>query len=151
MTQFAFRTGHVRLSVNVQTGQQWEQAVPLDWSRSTSPWMSGCFTKIIAFGRMAGGWDGGTSPPATGDAIFVAGRVLVAVAQVEDLPEPHLAPVPGGGVQFEWSLGDRGLELEVLPNGDLLCLQIDGDSVREIQVRLNKWEAAVENARWLLS
>jgi len=42
---------------------------------------------------------------------------------------PHIAPVPGGGIQLEWDRDNRSLELEIHPNGHLEFLVCEGDEM----------------------
>jgi hypothetical protein len=48
-------------------------------------------------------------------------------------PYPQILPVSGGGVQVEFQLGGRELELEFLANGALAILTVDTDG--------SMWEA----------
>jgi len=34
-------------------------------------------------------------------------------------PRPRVTPVSGGGIQFDWSFGQRELEIEFLPDGKI--------------------------------
>jgi hypothetical protein len=67
----------------------------------------------------------------------VTDRALFALIELlhrlthRDLPPPHLSPVPGGGLQLEWELPPRGLELEVLPDGSVAFLTVENDVVQE--------------------
>jgi hypothetical protein len=53
----------------------------------------------------------------TDKAIVVANRIAAALDAA-----PHVAPVPGGGVQFEW----KDMEIEIRANGDVSII-VDGD------------------------
>jgi hypothetical protein len=67
-------------------------------------------------------------------AIDVSLRLVRKIAELDlgDLPVPHVAPVPGGGIQLEWRVGDRELELEILPDGAIEFLRAErGEPVDE--------------------
>ena len=62
------------------------------------------------------GWDGRGSPPPSANLMT---QVLLSLqfAEIETLPAPNVVPVPGGGVQLEWCLAERELEVEFKPDG----------------------------------
>src|SRR5712664_3581065 len=98
----------------LNTAQWQKEIVPVG---ETAPWMREALRRVNAFAELQAGWDGGRSP-AIGAAVLVfARKLVVTAAQVEDAPAPHLAPVAGGGVQLEWHLEHKELEIEVLPSG----------------------------------
>ena len=68
-------------------------------------------------------WDGYGSQQIEQRAIDTA--VSVVLKLPKDLSAPHVAPVPGGGIQLEWQ---SGTEVEILPNGSmelLVSLKLD--------------------------
>ena len=80
------------------------------------------------------GWDRAESPPPSDMPVGRAIDVIRSAASLgfDDIPAPHVFPVPGGGVQLEWLQGDRRLEVEVLPDGSTQFVSIrDGDPVKE--------------------
>lgn len=51
-----------------------------------------------------------------------------------DTPEPSIVPTARGNIQFEWHLNQIDLELEILPNSDVVCFFEDlksGESVEK--------------------
>ncbi len=65
------------------------------------------------------------------EALFAMGAVLKELwrdLQEFGLDPPHFVPVPGGGVQLEWELPRRELELEIRPSGDVDFLIVDDDA-----------------------
>lgn len=73
-------------------------------------------------------WDGYGSAPIQQEAVATAIEILKAT-DVVGPPTPRIGPVTGGGLQFEWSVGGRELELEVLPDGSLEWVKTDDDGV----------------------
>ncbi len=64
-------------------------------------------------------------------ALFTMGGVLKELwrdLQQLGLDAPRFVPVPGGGVQLEWTLPRRELELEIRPSGDVDFLIVDADA-----------------------
>jgi len=49
----------------------------------------------------------------------------------EDLPIPFVAPVSGGGIQLDWSVAGRELELHIMPDGSIQFLRAFGGEVLE--------------------
>ncbi len=98
--------------------------------------------------RLPVGWDTNDSPPVTSEARKSAIALLDCMGG-SSLYEPTVVPVPGGGIQFEFEVGDRELELEVLPSGGLVYLQVlddepgdAGDISPNEVTRLLRWVAA---------
>src|SRR5581483_7638676 len=69
-------------------------------------------------------WDGYGSLPIQARAKETALKLIELLDQL-DMPIPHFAPVSGGGLQMEWQKGKRELELEILPQGEVLFLTAD--------------------------
>jgi len=70
-------------------------------------------------------WDGYGSPPINREALETAAALAERLG-LEKWPRTSIGPVPGGGIQFEWQVGERGLELEVLPDGGIAYLIVYG-------------------------
>lgn len=66
------------------------------------------------------------------DAFFL---IFVVIQPTENLPTPHISPVPGGGIQFEWQKGYRELELEILPNRSIEFLVVTEGDMTEGHLR----------------
>lgn len=75
-------------------------------------------------------WDTYGSPPPTDDALRVACFLLDTFdAELMFAPTPHLAPLAGGGVQIEWRMGAKYLELGISPEGDVSYFAEDDEYV----------------------
>lgn len=47
------------------------------------------------------------------------------------IPSMRIDPVSGGGVQLEWGIGARSLEIEILPDGSVEYLVVEGKDMLE--------------------
>lgn len=76
--------------------------------------------RLRTISALPAGWDGHDSPPLQAAARAVAAQIASRID--DDLPAPHITPVRGGGVQFEWDHLGAHLEIEVCPDGKILYL-----------------------------
>lgn len=107
--------------------------------------------RITALGKLSAGWDSyGSQPP---NHVAIAGsRQLFEESQQRGLPLPQIVPVAGGGIQLEWNLPRKALELEVLPTGAVECLMVDELTGTETEERAPFYTSQdlVEKMLWLL-
>ena len=64
-----------------------------------------------------------------------------ALNYTDDLPKPHLYPMPDGGIQAEWSIGSYELSLEIDLTSHIAewySLNLQTDSDHEIRIDLNR-------------
>lgn len=94
----------------------------------------------LELATLEAGWDAEGSPPPTREAVRVAINIITVIAELDihDLPGPRIVPVPGGGVQLEWQLGDRYLEIEVAPDGSAGYLAVS-DTGEEDEQEFPVW------------
>lgn len=85
-------------------------------------WGSELLRKIDSLSKLAPGWDGRHSPPPTPEALEQTRAVILEAAADPSFPRPHVGPVPGGGLQVEWTSDGFEVEVEVLPDGALMYL-----------------------------
>lgn len=105
---------------------QWSQIVPV-----RSAWQIRALLGVLTLANLPRDWDSYGSPPPLPQAI-TAGISLLDMIDVDDLTVPHVLPAAGGGIQFEWNVNARELELEILPNGAVEYLRWeDGRCVDE--------------------
>ena len=104
----------------VQTvNDRWVESIPV----SLAPlW----YRELAEIAALEENWDGYGSPRVNPAALEMASRVL-AEAQQLSMPAPIIAPVSGGGINIEWSVSGRELEVEVLPGGQVEYLMSEGD------------------------
>jgi hypothetical protein len=77
-------------------------------------WLPFVRKQLEAIAALPEGWDsyGGASPDPR--LVWAAQSLIECLAQAPGLPQPHVNPTPSGGVQFEWEVGDRYFEVEVV-------------------------------------
>ncbi len=95
------------------------------------------YRELVGIAALKENWDGYGSPRVNPTALEVA-RQLLSEAQQYGLSSPHIAPVTGGGVNIEWVVDERELEVEVLPTGAVEYLMSVGDDSWEGQLDLNR-------------
>lgn len=113
--------------------------------------------RVLEFTRLRKNWDtyGGVPPsPATRSRSMDLLTEWAAFARKSggELPPPFAAPCGSGSIQFEWSLGNRDVEIEITGNNSvkwLVASKADADSVGEFQDILG--EQAKQIVRWLIS
>ncbi len=100
------------------------QQTNLDFSDSDLNWLSSALHRIRQISELPENWDSYGSTKVTSKALEASKTVLYQLHE-EVLPDPFICPVPGGGIQFEWEVGTRELELEFMPNGSIEFLTVD--------------------------
>lgn len=75
-------------------------------------------------------WDGEGGEPISQRILSIAGELLLPLARIQP-PVPRIAPVLGGGIQFEWEVAGRELEIEILPDGSVQYLIAEGEVTHE--------------------
>ena len=95
-------------------------------------------------------WDSYGSRPID-DRAIACSLVLLIQAESEKAHPPHVCPVPGGGVQLEWQLGRRALELEALPDGSARFLRVDGETMHEGPLDPNEQTQVRSHVQWLFA
>jgi hypothetical protein len=111
---------------NAYITSPWAQITPLIELGARA---AGAVQMLREFARMPQNWDGYDSPPLTTGASHTAMELLAAIG--DGLAGVRIAPVSGGGVQFEWHIGARELELEILPEGSVQFLIVEGGQMQE--------------------
>ena len=77
--------------------------------------------KIRRLTDLPDGWDSYGSRTIQPEAVAGAATLLLSASHSR-MPAPFVAPVSGGGLQFEWNLEGCDLEVEALPDGGLRYL-----------------------------
>lgn len=106
---------------------RWGQFIPLT---DLSPSMGLAIERLRELSSLPENWDGYGSPPLTQFAKLSTMGLLAAMRSYA-IPSMRLDPVSGGGLQFEWEIGPRGLEVEVLPDGSVGYLIVEGANMQE--------------------
>jgi hypothetical protein len=87
------------------------------------PWQITTIEAIAGLARLPEDWDSYGSQKIRKIALATAFRIVLEI-DVEDLAAPYVYPVPGGGIQLEWCILDRELEIEVIPDGSIQFLAV---------------------------
>lgn len=94
-------------------------------------------------------WDSYGSRQIQTSAIRQALEIL-QMANLQHIPMPFVVPVPGGGVQLEWRLEGRELELEVQPDRTIAYLRVDENDIdEEGVVPKDQPSAILEHIQWM--
>lgn len=92
-----------------------------DWNE----WQINAAKKILSFQSLRQpNWDSYGSKAMTNSVIDTAIDFLNNI-WVENVPDPYVIPVSGGAIQFEWTKGDRELEVEIRPDGSIMYLAVE--------------------------
>jgi hypothetical protein len=80
------------------------------------------FTSLLALDP---GWDGHRAKPVSRRALDAATAVMFSVLGLSNHHLlPQIFPLPGGGVQLEWHVGDNDVEIEVSEIGEVGVLAV---------------------------
>lgn len=83
--------------------------------------------RLQALSELKAGWDGANGRAVHSASLVHASRIAQQALRA-GLAGPELFPVPDGGVQFEWSVGPVGLELEIEPCSRAMVFACDRPS-----------------------
>ncbi len=115
------------------TSPQWSRVVLV---AKYSRWQIQAITKILGLLSLPNDWDSYGSPPPTEIAATSAIQ-LVTDINLDYFLSPRVVPVPGGGVQLEWSFGPREVEIEIDDDGSVEYLKTEkGNPIEEKQISL---------------
>ena len=99
---------------------------------------SGSLTKLLAMLELAANWDSyGSAPPSK---ITVAHSIQLLAnlfkhfqSMNENLPEPFVAPVPDGRIQFEWESNKNEIEVCIDDDGNMEYLFFPGNATDYVE------------------
>ncbi|HLY59996.1 MAG TPA: hypothetical protein VKV95_04450 [Terriglobia bacterium] len=109
------------------TNTQFSRIVPLFMA---TPEFAESLRTISTLAKLPANWDSYGSPAVQTPAVQRAVEVLAA-CQALCPTAPRIVPVAGGGLQIEWDVKSRELEIEVLPNGSIEVLMVEGEMMIE--------------------
>lgn len=103
---------------------QWSEVIDWPWGARQIPLVQ----RLLTLENLPKDWDSYGSQPPSKAAIAMGFTLLKGLDDggLENLPMPRINPVSGGGILLEWESGQRELELEVLSDGDVRYLKIEG-------------------------
>jgi hypothetical protein len=87
-------------------------------------WQKDALIALFHVAQLPKDWDSYESSSPHPQVIENAER-LIRTIKFDDLPVPQITPVSGGGIQIEWGIFSRELELEILPDGSVDYLEVD--------------------------
>lgn len=97
------------------------------------------------------GWDGYDAPRIEQWAILDAKAFIRSIAAFLQV-DPHVMPTNCGGLQLEWVVGDRELEVEFEAPSIIHYLKtntVNGEDEEEIINSNKQWETAVNLVKWV--
>ncbi len=89
-------------------------------------------TVFQSWGSVPKDWNTYGSPPIAQRAIQAAHRLL-ETGRIQGAPVPQIVPTSDGGIQFEWHLPGRRLEIEIDEEGTMEYFYVDATG--EIDLR----------------
>jgi len=107
------------------TPSQWIQIIPFFDAAEHAfdrAWLLSAADMVAKLNALTDNWDEEGSPRIRPEIVTKAVEVLCKLSSAIE-PMSHACPVPGGGLQLEWQLPDRYLEIEVFPDGSVEYLR----------------------------
>jgi hypothetical protein len=129
---------------------QWTPVITLAEPTTKTAWLKEVGRKLRVIQSAGADWDNEDGEPIKPAIISIASELLVPLANL-NMPVPRIAPVLGGGIQFEWSLGERELEIEIMPDGSVeYLIARENGTVQEGELPGLPIAEVLAHARWLL-
>lgn len=126
---------------------QWSSVVSVG---DLSQWQVDAIRKLLQLLSLPRDWDSYGSPPPSEVAVMSALHLILHI-DLEYFLSPHVVPVGGGGVQLEWSLGSREIEVEIDDEGSAGYLKSQhGKPIEEDQISLADLPRIRALLTWLL-
>ena len=130
------------------TSPQWSGVVSVG---ELSQWQVEAIRKLLQLLALPRDWDSYGSPPPSEFAITAAVRLILCI-DLEYFLLPRVVPVAGGGVQLEWSLGFREIEIEIDDDGSAGYLKSQhGKPIEEEQISLADLPRIRALLTWLIA
>lgn len=102
-----------------------------DDRRAQSSWLPEVLEQLNAIASLPDGWDSHGAPAPDVRKVEAAGGLIVCLAEASDLPKPYVNPTRNGGVQFEWEVGSRYFELDVV--GERAATFLYSDDAEQVE------------------
>ena len=93
-----------------------------------SDWLESGLARLAAIAEFPAGWDSHGAVSPRRDLVAAAQRIATALCAKHALPRPWINATPSGGVQFEWEMGPRSFELEIMEPDRAEFLYADHDA-----------------------
>jgi Arc/MetJ-type ribon-helix-helix transcriptional regulator len=91
-------------------------------------WFEDALAQFRAIVGLQPGWDSNNAASPDPKLVQVAAALLYRLAKSRRVSKPHINPTRQGGIQFEWEVGSRSLEVEVVSENCAAYLFQDGDA-----------------------
>ncbi|MGB7137138.1 MAG: hypothetical protein WBD46_17765 [Acidobacteriaceae bacterium] len=95
---------------------------------SDAPWLYSALTQLREI-EQNGAIIPGVGDLRIGTATATKARLLLAMIDALTLPTPNVAPVSGGGMSIEWTLGPKEVKYAFYPDGETIFYQVVNDEV----------------------
>jgi len=133
-----------------RTGQG-EAKLPTELAVSTeglAPWIRRAVPRLLRLTNLEHNWDSyGGIPPSI--ELVLAVIQLLNHAEIVTFPQPEFVPVSDGGIQLEWYMGDRELEIEFRKDGSVEFLTTDNQKNREREGSLRDLDGLRSLLMWV--
>ena len=130
------------------TSSQWSGVIYLS---DLSRWQIEAIRTLIQLLALPRNWDSYGSPPPLEVAVAAGVRLILAI-DIEYLVSPRIVPVSGGGVQLEWCLDSREVEIEIDNEGSAEYLKsVDAKPVEEGPIALADLSRIRSLLTWLIA
>lgn len=130
------------------TSSQWSDVVLLS---ELSRWQIEAVRKLFQLLALPRDWDSYGSPPPSEVAVTVGVRLILGI-DLDYFVSPRIVPVSGGGVQLEWSLGSREVEIEIDDEGSAEYLKSSyGKPIEEGPLSLGDLTQIRSLLTWLMT
>ena len=115
-----------------------------------SPSQAEAMRRLGELAELPHNWDSYGSPPPSSIALEIVMDLLLKIDD-PNLPSTHVVPVSGGGLQLEWNVSPREVQLEISGEGTAQYLQIEqGRPVREREIATFSTEQVKSLLTWLV-
>jgi len=111
-------------------------------------WLAKAKYDLYRIMKLPDNWDSYGSPSIP-EVLYKNAENFLRCLEVEDIEAPFVAPVSGGGIQFEWQNKTRELEIEFVQSNVFGYLKIIGDEpFDEGQFPIQNYDSARLLIKW---
>lgn len=101
---------------------QWQEVISV---HSFAPlWKIYAMIGVLKAASLPNDWDSYGSPAPLQLVVETALKLIKSIP-FDDLPVPCVVPISGAGLQIEWSVSRKELELEILPDCSIEFLKVE--------------------------
>ena len=112
-------------------------------------WLDRAMCDVAQLESLPNDWDGEGSPPPP-PLLLATARSLLTSLRYEQIPNPFVAPLSGGGLQLEWQYEGRELEIVLWEPTTFEYLKVSSDeSMEEGQYTARDFSALDGLIEWL--